>query len=122
MKAAFDTNILIDALKGIAHAEAEFALYDEKMISVITWMEVMAGVRPGEESAIRQWLSEFRLLAVDPAVMEAATQIRQRLRIALPDAIILGSARVAGIMLVTRNTKDFSPQIHPDVRVPYTLG
>ncbi len=121
MKAAFDTNILIDALKGLPQARAEFALYDEKCISVITWMEVMAGVRGDEETPIRRWLAGFTLLPVDVRVMEAGTAIRQRYRIALPDAIILASARTASIQLVTRNTKDFNPSVHPDVRVPYGL-
>jgi predicted nucleic acid-binding protein len=122
MKAAFDTNILIDALKGLPQARAEFALYDEKCISVITWMEVMAGVRGDEEAPIRRWLAGFTLLPVDARAMEAGTAIRQRYRIALPDAIVLASARTAGLQLVTRNTKDFNPSVHPDVRVPYVLS
>ena len=40
LKALFDTNILVDYLSGIAAAKDEISLYDDKAISIITWMEV----------------------------------------------------------------------------------
>ncbi len=43
VKALFDTNILIDYLNGIPQAREEVALYDDSAISIISWMEVMAG-------------------------------------------------------------------------------
>lgn len=42
--ALFDTNILIDYLRGIPEARSELHLYEYRAISIITWMEVM-GVR-----------------------------------------------------------------------------
>jgi predicted nucleic acid-binding protein len=47
--ALFDTNILIDYLRGIDAARDELAYYTEKCISIITWMEVMAGAVPETE-------------------------------------------------------------------------
>ena len=41
-------------------------------------------------------------------------------RLRLPDAIIWATARVAGAVLVTRNTKDV-PAGDPAVRVPYSV-
>ncbi len=43
MKAVFDTNILIDYLNGFKQAKKELSLYEEKLISVITRIEVMTG-------------------------------------------------------------------------------
>lgn len=39
----FDTNILIDVLKGYEQVLAELAYWDERYMSAMTWMEVLAG-------------------------------------------------------------------------------
>ena len=56
MKAVIDTNILVDYLHGIAPAKREIALYQSPAVSVITWMEVMAGATVRTESAVRAFL------------------------------------------------------------------
>lgn len=43
VKALLDTNILIDFLNGVPQARDEIARYRRTAISIITWMEVMAG-------------------------------------------------------------------------------
>ena len=43
MIAVFDTNIIIDALNGVAAADAEYSRYERVLISRITWMEVLVG-------------------------------------------------------------------------------
>jgi predicted nucleic acid-binding protein len=120
VKALFDTNILIDYLNGVMPAKAEFARYSNKAISMITWMEVMVGATTETESLLRGFLAEFDCLAIDAPVSDAAVGLRQRYRIKLPDAIVWATARVHGLILVTRNTKDFSPD-EPGIRVPYQL-
>ena len=47
-----------------------------------------------------------------------AKGIRKKTRLKLPDAIILATARVHGLLLVTRNHRDF-PKREPDIRIPY---
>ncbi len=121
MKAVFDTNILIDYLKGSSAAEQELGLYSEKIISVISWIEVLAGTKnPGEEQIIRGFLGTFSLTTVDKAVAERALELRKSSRLKIPDSIIYATARENGCILVTRNTKDFNPE-WPDVREPYIL-
>jgi predicted nucleic acid-binding protein len=58
------------------------------------------------------------LLEIDTSVAIEAILIRQRTRLKLPDAIILATARVHGLLLVTRNSRDF-PRGEPDIRIPY---
>ncbi len=53
-----------------------------------------------------------------PPVAREAVALRKASRLKLPDALILATARVHGLLLVTRNHRDFSPS-EPDVRVPY---
>lgn len=121
MKAVIDTNVLIDYLNGHDAAAEEIARYREPIISRISWLEVLAGARPGqEEHAIRTFLRIFSLRELDDAVAEEAVDVRRRLRLRMPDAIILATARVIGCLLVTRNTRDFDPE-WPEVREPYRL-
>lgn len=121
VKALFDTNVLIDYLNGIDAAAQELGRYASKAISIITWMEVMAGTAPEEEAAVRAWLQSFEVLALDEATAERAVAIRKARRIRLPDAVIWAAAQVHGRLLVSRNTKDF-PETEPGVRLPYVLA
>ncbi len=121
MRALLDTNVLIDYLGGIEAARDEIARHADASISLITWMEVLAGASDDRETArLESFLSSFELVAIDAEVSELAVAIRRRHRIRLPDAIIRASARTVGAVLVTRNTKDF-PADDPGVRVPYSL-
>jgi len=120
MNALFDTNILIDYLGGIEAAREEIARYRKPCISPITWMEVMLGAQPGEASLVAQFLARFAQIAIDADVASASVAIRREHRIRLSDAIIWASARHAGVLLVTRNSRDFPPN-HPSVRIPYRV-
>ncbi|KWE19089.1 twitching motility protein PilT [Burkholderia cepacia] len=120
VKALFDTNILIDYLGGVESARAELGRYDYRAISTISWMEVLAGTSAQDEAPIRAWLSSFDVIALDSPVANRAVAIRKERRIRLPDAIVWASAQVNGLLLVSRNTKDF-PATEPGVRVPYKL-
>jgi len=121
MKAVFDTNILIDYLNGFSEAAKELALYDEKIISVITRVEVMAGARSGDQEIIlRTFLASFTVIGLDNRVADRTIDLRRTLRLKIPDAIIYATAREQGCMLVSRNIKNFKEE-WPDVRVPYGL-
>lgn len=119
MKALFDTNILVDYLKGVDAAQAEIDRHRQRLISIVTWMEVQAGVRTAEEAdVIDMFLRDFRVVDVTRAIAREAVAIRTASRIRLPDALIWASARHESALLVTRNTKDF-PADEPGIRVPY---
>jgi predicted nucleic acid-binding protein len=116
----FDTNILIDYLGGVVPARDELAHYGEAAISIVSWMEVMVGAGPDVEAVTRRFLARFTLVGIDEAVAERAVALRRGRRIRQPDAIIQASAEVHGMLLVTRNTRDFDAR-SPSVRVPYSL-
>ena len=119
-RALFDTNILIDYLSGVVAAQEEMGRYVSRGISVITWMEVMAGAPSAHETRTRAFLSTFQAVPITPEVAERAVTLRRDRRIKLPDAIILASALMGDWLLVTRNTRDF-PEEAGVVRVPYRL-
>lgn len=121
MKAVFDTNILVDYLNGVPAAKRELEQYEEICISVVTWMEVLAGAEGLEDEAgTRNFLSRFKIQPLDVPLAERAVKIRRQHSIKLPDAIIWATARELGRILVTRNTRDFSEK-EPGIRVPYKL-
>jgi predicted nucleic acid-binding protein len=116
----FDTCILIDYLRGIPQARTECDRHADRAISVITWMEVLAGATAANEDEIRRFLLNFQPVPMTSQVAERAVAIRRGKKIKLPDAIIQATAEVEGRVLVTRNTRDFSPSAS-DIRIPYTL-
>jgi len=116
----FDTNILIDYLSGIPQARLEMERYPQRAISIITWMEVMAGTTPKDEKPIRAFLLTFSILPVIAEVAERAFVLRRQRKIKLPDTIIQATAQEEDRLLITRNTRDF-PGHDPDIRIPYML-
>ena len=121
VKAVIDTNILIDYLSGSAKAKQELDSFEELYISIITWMEILVGAEEtDEESEIREFLRRFTVHHVDAGIAERAVDIRRREKIRLPDAIIWATAQQLGVLLVTRNTRDF-PTRHPGIRIPYRV-
>lgn len=119
-RALIDSNVLIDFLAGIAAARVELDRYAEPGISVVSWIEVMAGIPPERDRIARDFLAKFELLNIDPPVAERAATIRRDGRMKLPDAIILATAQKNDLLLVTRNTRDFSEGT-PGVRNPYRI-
>ncbi|KWB79833.1 type II toxin-antitoxin system VapC family toxin [Burkholderia ubonensis] len=120
VNALFDTNILIDYLNGVEAAKTELARYPAPAISTITWMEVLVGATPADDAPIRAWLATFEVVDLDSTIADRAVAIRKARRIRLPDAIVWASAQVRGLLLVSRNSKDF-PAEEPGVRVPYVI-
>lgn len=116
----FDTNILIDYLSGIPQARLEMERYSQRAISIITWMEVMAGSTQEDEKQIRGFLLTFSILPVIAEIAERAFVLWRQQKIKLPDAIIQATAQVEDRLLITRNTRDF-PGHDPDIRIPYKL-
>ena len=122
---SLDTNILIDALRGIEQARNEIRRASEAngraWISRMVWIEVLS---KGEGEQLRRaeiLLSGFGMDEIDAEIAARAAGLRrERGRLASPDAIILATAMLRGRVLITRNTQDF-PANMPGIRVPYTL-
>lgn len=120
VKALFDTNIVVDFLNGVPEARDEIARYRQRSISIITWMEVMVGTDDTVAEATRAFLETFAIIPLETGTAVRAVELRREHRIKLPDAIVWASADFHSMLLVTRNTKDFSSDT-PGIRVPYQL-
>lgn len=120
MKAVLDSDVLIDYLQGLPAAKEELARYRAPHYSVISFMELMCGARTSaEKRAVEGLLASMKKVELSDAVARRAVELRQSLRLKLPDAVILASAEVEGCILVTRNIRDF-PANDPRVRFPYS--
>lgn len=119
MNAVFDSNILIDFLRGIPQARRELGRYDHVAISVVSWIEVMVGAPPELEQQTESFLGEFVLVPLDETVARRAVSLQRKHRIKLPDAVVWASAEARGMLLVTRD-KVF-PGDEPGIRIPYRL-
>ncbi len=121
----FDANIIIDALAGYppARAEIQRATHNgaRPWISRMAWIEILS---KGDESVVSEaaaFLAHFGMDEIDDEIASRAAALRRdRPRLKSPDAIILATAQTRGRVLITRNTKDFPPNM-PGIRVPYTL-
>jgi predicted nucleic acid-binding protein len=121
VKGVFDTNILIDYLNGHPPAATELGRHTDKVISRITFMEVLVGVRnTTEETQARTFLGTFRTVDLSLLVVEEAIRLRRTMKIKLPDAIIYATAKIETCNLLTRNTNDFGPACL-DVVAPYIV-
>ena len=118
-----DSVILIDHFNGIDAATRFIASEHEDIaLSPITRAEVFTGFDEDELPPARGLLDRFPTLSVTATEADLATSLRRSEGWRLPDALQAALARTNGLRLVTRNTKDFSPDRHRFVEVPYTLS
>lgn len=128
MKAAvFDTNILIDYTKGFPQAKKLFDKYDYKVISIITFIELLSGAKSDDETEILKLFiyKNFEVLDLDVVIANETVKLRaesitKKHKLKLPDCIILATSITQAIPLITRNHKDFEE--YDNIIVPYSLG
>lgn len=121
-----DTSVLIDHLRGhdgALQAVSQAAGRGERLIcSVVTKVEVLAGVRPGEEAATRMLLDALDWVAVSDVLAERAGDLAARYLRSHPgvdpvDFIIAATTEEMGATLWTRNVKHFP--MFPELVAPY---
>jgi hypothetical protein len=117
-----DSVILIDHFNGVDQATRFIAVNHRQLaLSVITRAELLVGFNDETSAMVASLLDRFPNLPIDNAIADLGARLRRRFRWKLPDALQAAVARYHGLKLVTRNTKDFSPEAHEFVTVPYRL-
>ncbi|NJD03094.1 MAG: type II toxin-antitoxin system VapC family toxin [Ruminiclostridium sp.] len=124
--ALIDTNVLIDHLRGRPSATdfLKSLIIDETKLvcSVITRVELLAGMRPGEDKGIRSLLQILDEAPVDIAVAELAGKYMNLYMkshgLTAGDAILAATAKKLDITLYTINVKHF-PMADIRVEAPY---
>ncbi len=118
-----DSVIIIDHLNGIDEATQFILNLDPRQaaISVITRAEILTGIHEDEQTEIIHLLDQYKLLTIGKSIADLAANLRRNYGWKLPDAFQAALAQYHKIKLSTRNTKDFKPQKHDFVEIPYTL-
>jgi predicted nucleic acid-binding protein len=120
-EAMFDTDILGDALRGHGAAQGELAACTRRYVSRVSWVELMAQALPDDGDRIESFLRHFNVVELTDEIARRAALLRsQRPALPLASAIILASAQLSGRILVTRNARDFPPNML-GIRIPYQL-
>ncbi len=119
MKALVDSNILVDFLNNRKEAVAELAKRDLLGVSIISYIEVLSGIKDIETQAdVRNFFEEFEVIEINKQIAEEAIKIRSHSSIKLPDALILATAVVNNVVLITR---DDGFKNHPNAYYPYKI-
>ncbi len=122
VKLLLDSVILIDHFNGVAAATNYLSEHHpDAAISVITRAEVLTGFEPRAASKAAQFLDCFPTLGIDQATADLAAALRRDHGWKLPDAFQAAIAQQHGLRLVTRNRRDFPPQRHRFVVIPYDV-
>lgn len=125
MAVLIDSDVLIDHLRGKPEARdflRESLDTELNLCSVITQAEILAGMRPGEETSVRALLSLFEFQTVTEDIAEEAGRYRRQFgkthSVELPDALIAATALLRGAVLFTTNVKHY-PMTDIKVQRPY---
>jgi len=111
-----DTSVLIDHLRedDRAHAALRQARKIDQRVSasVLTKVEILAGMRPSERELTRRLLDSIEWLEVDDDLAEragdlAARYLRSHPGIEAVDYVIAATVQRLGASLLTRNLKHF---------------
>ena len=121
-----DTSVLIDHLRGYNSARAALrrAVADGEMLaaSVLSRIEVLAGMRAVEEPATRRLLDNLHWIAVDEDLADRAGVLANRFLRSHPgvdpvDYVIAATVVRFGARLWTQNLRHFP--MFPDLQSPY---
>jgi len=109
MKYLVDSNIIIYHLNQNSIATKFLSdNYQSIAISQITFIEVLSfDFSEEQEKMVKELLCSFDIINVNFDIANQAVKNRKVKKIKIPDNIIVATAMVNDLILVTRNTKDF---------------
>jgi len=126
-KYLLDSNAVIDYIAGLYSEKAVQWLnqvVDEEInVSVITKIEVLS-FDPDKDNCYPILVDFFEIsniIELTDEIVSTTIQIRQKQKIKLPDAVIASTALMKGLILVSRNTKDFKNIPDLEVVNPYDI-
>ena len=108
-----DSNTVIDYIGGLYSANAVQWLnqiIDEEInVSVITKIEVLSFDPDKDDNypILIEFFEAAKIFELTHEIVNKTILIRQKQKIKLPDAVIAATALENGLVLVSRNTKDF---------------
>ena len=120
-----DTNTVIDFCTSKLPVNAKNLLISiDPQISVITRVELFASTKISlqEKETLEIFIDMATIFDhIDEEIVEQTIKLRQQYKTQLPDAIIAATALVNGLILITRNSKDFEHIADLGVINPYNI-
>jgi len=122
-----DSNTVIDYIAGLYSDKTmqwlDQVIDEEINVSIITKIEVLS-YNPDKDDnypILIEFFEASEIFELTEKIVNKTILIRQKQRIKLPDAVIASTALVNGLVLISRNTKDF--KTIPDLEVvnPYDI-
>ncbi|MBI5677583.1 MAG: type II toxin-antitoxin system VapC family toxin [Planctomycetes bacterium] len=121
-----DSDVLIDHLRKKKNAFDFFITEIENgsllFISVISRIEILAGMRSGEEAMINNLFKILTSIAVDEAIADKAGEYLRKYSkgyaLNIGDSIIAATIKHMALKLVTRNVKHY-PMKDIEIIIPY---
>lgn len=110
--ALFDTDILIDHLRGKKEAMEVLINFknEQNYCSAVTSGEILFGMKKGEKEKTHALLNSLEEISVDKEIIRIAHNVKERAkayRLELIDCIIAATAIKTDQILVTRNAKHY---------------
>lgn len=86
-------------------------------------MELLGWQAPNQndELKIRNFVTDCIVYPLSDDVVEKTIELRKKIKIKLPDAIIAATAIINNLTLISRNDKDFEKIIELNYLNPFTL-
>lgn len=106
MKQLLDTNIILYFLTGRLKSPLNNEHY---CVSVITQLELLSypSLDQEAEQTIQNFLEFIEIINLEPEIVSKTIEIRKKYKFKLPDAIIIATAEVLGVDLLS-NDQEFS--------------
>ncbi len=108
-KGVLDSNVIIDASKGIVSTQEIVNEYDYLYTSIISYVETKGyNYSDNEEKEIvTQILNSVEIVDVNKEIADIAIEYRKIKKIKLPDALVLATAKHLNADLLTSDVADF---------------
>jgi len=110
MSVLVDSNIIIYAMNPAYSFLIPWIESTVPAVSAISSLETLGfhKLSSTEKDILEDFFTGAQVLAIDEKVLPRAIQLRQIRKLGLADSIIAATALVHDLVLVTRNTKDFT--------------
>ncbi|HUB92572.1 MAG TPA: type II toxin-antitoxin system VapC family toxin [Candidatus Saccharimonadales bacterium] len=125
----FDTNIIIDHMRGLDGASDLIEKVRDGSIvgyiSIITEAELFVGKEmedEGKRAAVVELLSLFNKIDVNESIARIGGEFRRKYGLPFPDALIAATAFIQRCRILTANTKDFDKVKEVKAERPYDYG
>jgi len=122
-----DSNTVIDYIAGLYSQKAlqwlNQLIDNEINVSIITKIEVLSYDPDKDDNypILVDFFKASNIFDLTDDIVSETIKIRQKQKIKLPDAVIASTALVKGLILVSRNTKDFNNITDLEVINPYGI-